>query len=70
MLESRIVCARSLMIDDRFKMGGKMYRIQSLFNDRYSGRTELVATDINNPESIIAASFFNNVRIKIYNLHP
>ena len=68
MFETRIVCARRLMIDDRFKMGGNMYRIQGLFNDRYNGRTELVAVDIKNPLSVITASFNYNVRIKIYNL--
>lgn len=70
MLKSKIVCARHLMIDDRFKMGGNMYRIQRLFNDRYAGRTELVAHDVDDPFSMITASFNNNVRIKIYNLHP
>lgn len=70
MFVTRVVCARWLMIDDRFKIGGTMYRVQNLHTDRYNGRTEVIAYDITNSRSIVTASFNNNVRIKIYNLRP
>ena len=69
MFKTRIVCARWLMVDDRFKMGGSMYRITKFDINRQLGRVEIEAYNIAAAEeSTLFASFPTNVRIKIYNL--
>lgn len=67
MYDVRIVHSRKLMIDDRFKMAGSMYRITDVAPSVLS-EVVIWAYNIENPSETIMLNVGALAHFKIYNL--
>ena len=65
MFKTRVLRARIVMVDDRFKMGGTMYRINMLARNK--SLTMLEAYAIENPSHQIYLELPHHTKMKIYN---